>query len=107
MSKRVSIGFGLVFLALLMGLLIVACGPAKDEATATVETASDQPAELDGKALAEERCTGCHNLDRVEAAEKTADEWKTSVERMVGKGAELNEAEQAAVIEYLSEAYPK
>ena len=62
---------------------------------------------LDGEALVDERCTKCHDLGRVEAANKSADGWKTTVTRMVGIGAELNEAEQTAVIEYLTAAYPE
>ena len=107
MAQRVRIGLGLAFLVLLLSGLMVACGSAGEGATATMEKDQDPPVDLDGKALTEERCTKCHTLERVEAANKTPEEWKTNVERMVGKGAELDEAEQKAVIEYLSEAYPK
>jgi len=57
--------------------------------------------------LLEERCTACHDLGRVERAKKTEEEWKASVERMVGKGAQLSQAEQELVIGYLAETYPK
>ena len=107
MAKRVPIGLGLAFLVLLLSVLMVACGPVEEEATATMEKDQGPSTELDGRALTEERCTKCHSLERVEAAKRTPEEWKTNVERMVGKGAELSEAEQEAVIEYLSEAYPK
>ena len=93
MKKRMSTGFALVLMVLLLSVLAVACGAGTGE--------------LDGKALTEERCTACHSLDRVKSAKKTADEWTANVERMVEIGAQLNEAEQKAVIEYLSEAYPK
>ena len=107
MVKRVPIGLGLAFLVLLLSVLMVACGSDGEGATATMEKEQDLPADLDGQALTEERCTKCHTLERVEAAKKTSEEWKTTVERMVGNGAELDEAEQEAVIKYLSEAYPK
>jgi len=71
------------------------------------EGAAPAAAGPDGAALLQERCTKCHSLDRVEAAKKTADEWKATVERMVGKGAQLSAAEQEALIQYLSETYPK
>ena len=77
--------------------------PAETEAPPTEEA----PAMLDGKSLVEERCTMCHDLGRVERAKKTEEEWKATVERMVGKGAQLNEAEQELVIKYLTETYPK
>ncbi len=77
--------------------------PAATEAPATEEA----PAALDGKSLLEKRCTKCHDLGRVERAKKTEEEWKATVERMVGKGAQLDEAEQELVIKYLAETYPK
>ena len=61
----------------------------------------------DGAALLQERCTKYHSLDRVEAAKKTADEWKATVERMVGKGARLSAAEQEALSKYLPDTYLK
>jgi hypothetical protein len=33
-------------------------------------------------ALTEQRCTACHERDRVVYADKTPDEWRTTVERM-------------------------
>ena len=101
MRKRLPGTLLLALLVLLLGTLIGACqkeeaGPAEPGAPA-----------LDGKALAEERCSACHGWDRVTSAEKSADEWKANVERMVAKGAELNAAEQQAVIDYLAEAFPK
>jgi hypothetical protein len=38
---------------------------------------------------------------------KTEEEWRATVERMVGKGAQLDEAEQELLIQYLAETYPK
>ena len=89
----------ILVLTALLAVLVVACGNTSDAVDATVG--------LDGKALAEERCAECHPYSRVEAAAKTPEEWKSNVERMVRNGAQLNEAEQASVIEYLSEAFPK
>ena len=77
--------------------------PAETEAPPTEEA----PAMLNGKSLVEERCTKCHDLGRVERAKKAEEEWKATVERMVGKGAQLNQAEQELVIQYLTETYPK
>lgn len=55
--------------------------------------------------LLRERCTTCHGLVQVEKAQKTREEWDLTVSRMVGKGAKLNEDEQAALVEYLAETY--
>lgn len=59
----------------------------------------------DGEALLRERCDVCHSLDRVEMARKTRDAWELTIMRMVGKGAALDAAEQAALIEYLAATY--
>ena len=96
MRNRMRLVFAVAFLILLIGSLVAACGQAKEA-----------PATLDGKALTEDRCTKCHDLKRVEEAKKTKEGWKANVERMVGKGAELNQAEQEAVIEYLTATYPE
>jgi len=71
----------------------------------TPEQEEAAPVALDAKPLLEERCTSCHDLGRVERANKTNEEWKAMVERMVEKGAQLNQAEQEAVIQYLAETY--
>lgn len=84
-------------IALLLGSLVAACGGGQQ--------GQDAPAQLDGEALTQERCASCHDLSQVESAQKTADEWRANVERMVAKGADLNAEEQEAVIQYLSETY--
>lgn len=108
MSRRILAVLMMAFLALLLGSLLAACGGAKDEtAVPTTEQEEATPVTLDGKSLLEERCTKCHDLGRVEKANKTEEEWKATVERMVGKGAQLSQAEQTLVIRYLAETYPK
>jgi len=87
-----------VTLLVLFGVIAAQCGgPAATQA----------PAALDGKALLQEHCTVCHDLTRVESKNKSEADWKATVERMVGKGAKLNPAEQEAVIKYLALTYPK
>lgn len=77
----------------------------EEPAAAAVEAPA--AAALDGKALFEGRCSKCHGIDKATSKKKTADEWKGTVERMVGKGAELSADEQKAVIDYLAATYPK
>lgn len=80
---------------------------AVTEAQPATQPPAAPPATLDGKALAQERCTACHSFDRIQNAQKTADEWKTTVDRMIGKGAQLNADEAIAVVDYLSKTYGK
>ena len=98
----------LTVVALTLTLVLVACGGAGQEETAPGAGGQGEvPDALDGQTLVEERCAKCHDLKRVESATKTREEWTANVERMVSQGAELDEAEQQAVIDYLAETYPK
>ncbi len=77
--------------------------PTEVSPTATNEVSG--PA-LDGKALLETACTACHSLGRVEAAHKDLNGWTATVNRMVGKGANLTPEQASAVALYLSQTYP-
>jgi len=72
--------------------------------TATIEPTSE-PSGSEGQALLEDRCTGCHTLDRVERAQKSREQWITTVDRMVDYGAQLSEAEKDILVDYLVETY--
>jgi cytochrome c5 len=92
--------------------LAVACAgeeqapqPSAPIATPEEPPASGAPPTLGGAELLEQRCTPCHGLDLVERANKTAEEWETTVERMRGMGAELTDEEVQILIEYLAETY--
>ncbi len=62
----------------------------------------DTGATLDGAALVAERCTVCHTTERIDRAQKDGAGWTETVDKMIGKGAQLNSAEREAVIAYLS-----
>ncbi|SDB47408.1 hypothetical protein SAMN05660653_02320 [Desulfonatronum thiosulfatophilum] len=57
-----------------------------------------------GDALVQERCTQCHNLDRVHRrAGQDMPWWERTVDRMIGKRSGLlNSPERDAVLEYLT-----
>lgn len=57
---------------------------------------------MSGAELVETRCTVCHSSERINNASKDAEGWAATVDRMIGYGANLNDAEREAVIEYLS-----
>ena len=103
-----QVWFGIALLSLVVALVaLVACGGTGQDAAPGSGSSKETPAALDGQALTQERCTKCHDLGRVQQAKKTQDAWKATVERMVGKGAELTQAEQDAVIGYLAKTYPQ
>jgi glyoxylase-like metal-dependent hydrolase (beta-lactamase superfamily II) len=60
---------------------------------------------LDGKAILENACTVCHGINRVSNLKLTPPEWTTIVDRMKGRGAEVNDAETKALLEYLVKTY--
>ena len=102
----------ILFVILLLGsLLLAACEsspPASTPDASTVPPAASDPApEVSAALLLQERCGGCHNLQRVESARKTPAEWESTVRRMVNLGASLNDAEFAALVEYLAANYKK
>ncbi|KPL04914.1 MAG: hypothetical protein AMJ73_03235 [candidate division Zixibacteria bacterium SM1_73] len=70
-----------------------------DELPVETETGKPSP---DGEKLVNERCNSCHGLDRVHKARKDKAGWEETVNRMIRKGARLNEAERQAVVNYLS-----
>jgi mono/diheme cytochrome c family protein len=100
-GKKVVLSFVLVGLVIVC--LAVACGGAQEEPTAP--PAEEPAGDLSGEELLEARCTQCHGLDPVEAASKTEAEWEDTVERMIGKGAELTDAEAQTLVQYLAETY--
>jgi len=73
-------------------------------ATPTTEP-TEGPSEPEGQVLLEERCSACHALARVENSQKTREEWATTVDRMVGYGAQLSDAERSVLLDYLAETY--
>lgn len=99
---------------ILIALLVAQCGGRP----ASAQKSADQPAQqgvtsaassgrLDGKALTEERCSACHSLRRAVSRPFTSDDWKFVVDNMIGRGANLSDAEQTAVIDYLAKTYAK
>jgi cytochrome c5 len=103
MDRRLLKALVTVSSVLLLITLLAACGDRNQQQ----DEGQSAPETLDGKALVEERCTKCHDLETVTGTSKTKEEWKTTVERMVSKGADLSTEEQTAVIEYLAETYSK
>ncbi|XOF34750.1 MAG: photosystem P840 reaction-center cytochrome c-551 [Candidatus Electrothrix sp. YB6] len=58
-----------------------------------------------GKLLIEQKCSSCHEVDRIYTANKERLEWVQTVEKMIGYADQLpmlNQKEKKAVIEYLS-----
>lgn len=57
---------------------------------------------IDARTLIAERCASCHDLSRVKKAQHDEAGWRSTVQRMRGKGARVDEAEQAAIAAFLA-----
>jgi cytochrome c5 len=102
----------LIAAGLIVGVVLVACGSTSTQPTQAPSSATPAPGltqapppALDGAALLEARCSVCHSVDRAKQAHKTLDQWDQTVTRMIGHGAQLTDAEKAALVDYLAKTY--
>jgi hypothetical protein len=96
-NKRHLFLSGLVALVILTSVFLTACG------TSPGSDGSGVPAT--GQTLMQERCSVCHSTGRITSAHKTADQWQSTVERMIGHGAQLNATEEQTLVDYLAANY--
>ena len=92
MRARIALVFALSLAALTTGC------------AASSTTGSGTTGASDPRALVLARCTVCHNVDRIAAAQHDQTGWSATVARMIGKGARLNSEEAKAVIDFLTQA---
>ncbi len=100
--------FGLVGLFLLAACSSSSAPAVQTQAPAAVTQApasGNSGATLDGSKLVDERCSVCHNTDRIKQAHKDQTQWDQTVSRMIEHGAKLTDAEKQALIEYLAKTY--
>ncbi len=58
-----------------------------------------------GAELLEAKCSVCHSSDRPKGARKSAEQWESTVTRMMGKGAKLSAEEKKTLVAYLAKTY--
>lgn len=77
--------------------------PAKEEMVEepTEAVTSEMATTVDVEALIAEKVAGNHDLGRIFNADKTREEWETTLDRMIGYGAKINEEEKQMIIDYL------
>jgi len=94
----------LLLISIFSGCSQESTSPEKRNETQQTETKdNEEKATLDGKQLVEERCTGCHGLDRIESAEYDRAGWESTIKRMINKGAKLSDEEKDAVLDHLAD----
>ena len=67
----------------------------------TVAPPAPAPAEMDVEALIAEKVAGNHDLDRIFNAQKTREEWSTTLDRMIRYGAKISPEEKEIIINYM------
>ena len=91
------------FFVVLIAMLLLVTGCTSGEESKEVSPSSDSGAAVpSGKTLVEGRCTVCHGADRIDRVSHDRAGWERIVDRMIDKGARLDEPERKAVIDYLS-----
>jgi cytochrome c5 len=63
-------------------------------------SSAQRPSE--GQQLVEKNCQGCHTMRRVETSAKNADGWRETIQVMIQDGAEIEESEIPAMVQYLA-----
>lgn len=80
--------------------ILVACVPK-----AFAQSPDDALPEGPAKAIVLRACTGCHQPTVIVSKPHSADEWDDIVGKMIGRGAQLTDAEQDEVITYLAQNF--
>jgi mono/diheme cytochrome c family protein len=104
-----DLGMRRILVAVTLGMLsfglFAAQGAGQAPATPAPTTPADSLPEGPGKKIVQRMCTGCHNLKTVTAKRATHDEWASTVDLMVSRGADGSDADVDAVVKYLSKNF--
>lgn len=60
---------------------------------------------VDGDGIARTKCLGCHGIDLIAGQRLSRDGWARELDKMVGWGAALGDAERLALLDYLSQRF--
>lgn len=94
----------LVVVLVFSSALLVGCGGTSDggeTAGGTTDTGGGE-VKLSGETLVAQRCTYCHNTERIDAATYDQAGWESTIDKMIQKGAQVSAAEKPVIAEYLA-----
>ena len=91
-ASRLALAAGVV-LAFLAAAPVLADGP------------NDALPEAPAKAVLIKACTGCHEATIIAVKPRSAAEWDDIIGKMMDRGAQLTEADQDQVLDYLSKNF--
>jgi competence ComEA-like helix-hairpin-helix protein len=86
----------MVVLPILAGVVVIGSASPQDELP-----------DGKGKDVMQRMCQQCHGLDQVTNGKRTKKSWMNVVDDMVTRGAEGSDADQSAVVSYLSRNFGK
>ena len=94
--------------SLVLAITLSSCGTTSETPSVASPDAATEPivTVLDGKTLMQEQCARCHTTGRITSKSGSLEEWTTTVDRMIGKGAQLDAVERETLIQYLAQTYP-
>jgi mono/diheme cytochrome c family protein len=105
MNKHTYSLVSALFLVIIVGALLASCGQSSSTATTAPASGGNTSGTSDGQTLMQQRCSVCHSVDRVMGAHKTADQWKSTVDRMISNGAQLTPQEEQTLVDYLAQNF--
>ena len=107
MNKQLIILISILVVVVLAGTLLAACGSSTSAipTTGSPTSGSTGSSTADGQTLMQQRCSVCHSLSRITSAQKTATQWKATVDKMINNGAQLSPAEEQTLVNYLAQTY--
>ena len=111
MNKQLIILISILVVVVLAGTLLAACGssssviPTSGGSTGSPTSGSTGSSTADGQTLMQQRCSVCHSLSRITSGQKTATQWKVTVDKMINNGAQLSPAEEQTLVNYLAQTY--
>ena len=103
MNKQLIILISILVVVVLAGTLLAACGSSSSAIPTSGGSTGSSIA--DGQTLMQQRCSVCHSLSRITSGQKTATQWKVTVDKMINNGAQLSPAEEQTLVNYLAQTY--
>ncbi len=100
--RKTLVGATLVMLS--FGLF-PAPGLGQAPASASPATPADALPDGPGKKVVQRMCTSCHDLKTVTSKHATHDEWASTVDLMMSRGADGSDADVEAVVKYLTKNF--
>ncbi len=102
MKRQTNLPMFLAILLLTGGVFLASCSGSSQSSS----SADEASAPLTGEELIQQRCTSCHTETRIVDKRADLEGWTTTVDRMMTKGARLDEAERQTLIEYQTQKNP-